>query len=115
MMPATPKPESSSPPDSPAQIGKDRSAATVGNGDEGEASGNRYQDVRERCSSCRRWVSVVTDLALELHGLRELVREDEVELVAGRLESLHRLLGGEDVPAGRHRALARQILIEAAH
>ena len=65
------------------------------------------------CSSCRRWVGVVADLALELHGLRELVHEDEVELVASRLESLHRLLGGEDVPAGRHRALARQILSEA--
>jgi hypothetical protein len=100
---------------SPAPIEKDASAAAVGQGDEGGGLADRYWKVDERCSSCRRWVSVVTDLALELHGLRELVREDEVELVAGRLESLHRLLGGEDVPAGRHRALARQILIEAAH
>jgi len=47
---------------------------------------------------------------LELQRLRELVLDDEVELLASRLDTLHRLLGGDEVPSGRHRALARELL-----
>ena len=58
--------------------------------------------------------ALVTDLAFELWQLRELAFSDEVELLAVRLATFRKLLGGTARDMGYHRAMAREVLAEIA-
>jgi hypothetical protein len=53
---------------------------------------------------------LVTDLCLELQGLREVVYDEQVEFLAHRLANFRRLLDGSEHDQSYHRAIAREVL-----
>jgi hypothetical protein len=67
-----------------------------------------------RCPCGRPSWALVTELALELHDLRERLFSDEVELLAERLARFRHLIDGSVHDMGYHRAIAREVLTRIA-
>jgi len=66
------------------------------------------------CTCGRPSWGALTDLAVELQQLREVVFDEDVELLAVRLAGFRKMLDGSEPHSGYHRGIAREVLAEIA-